>query len=660
MRASNTEPATEGSGQTIRPKPLLSALVPLIAGITAISPLARAAESVTSVEYLQSRDKPQIRDGHRLVPLSLAPGWGNTVPFELRKELADNWGWGLYFGRVNEKNVEAVLNDPSSSYSRIVQLAKSDPDRYPLDVMLNTQNYFRSEKHVVSREKTPGAYLRDSSDVFLGKNASPETPDSVWDKVIADLTSPLKRLADEEVKFNVIQHWAEWFIPVWGWGGDKLKQDPRVVAAMLAIDTTELHDHPHYGKWNLYLHKRRAYYEGRLADTVKAIAPNRNSYNWYGLCGGTHYGRYGGYDNWDSFQFGVGGAETINDYPGASLYRPDNGNILNSGGTDNNVNDLLSRALAAKGVEIAHGCPLNQSWVWIREDKFGVLDQYIGYVKCLYTLGMVGCINFLMPDGAREGTNYSYAGNEPFYPDRPPTWLRQIEAFSRVHALFSYLGDFIHDGELIEGPHRHIYWAQHRYWGDHEPNPGYVLDNPYEVMRDAGGAFGDPRRGKVRVVARRKPDGELLVCAWAADDTTREVEVTLPDRTSKMLTATPQATLYRGFSDDLVEIDNESVSVADDGARGQGLFSLSMVETTRFSVSRKCAILKVSGRLGAGTPIRVSVYSIRGSCLQTATRKDTHSSEPIRIDLPGLPGGRYVIRLQAQGVYGSVPFVLPR
>ncbi len=659
MQASDAESRNAGSRQDIRPKALQWTLVPLIAVIAAVCALARAAETVTSTEYLQSLDKPHLRKGHRLVPLSLAPGWGNTVPFDLRRELADNWGWGLYFGRLTEKNVDAALNDPSSSYSKALQLAKSDPDRYPLDVMLNTQNYFRSEKHVVSREKTPEAYLRDSTGAFLGKTGSPETPDSVWDKVVADLTSPLKRLGGEKVNFNVIQHWAEWFIPVWGWGGDKLKQDPRVTAAMQAIDTTELHDHPHYGKWNLYLHKRRASYEGRLADTVKAIAPNRNSYNWYGLCGGTHYGRYGGYDNWDSFQFGVGGAENINDYPGASLYRPDNGGILNSGGTDNNVNDLLSRALAAKGVEIAHGKPLNQSWVWVSEEKFSVFDRYIGYVKCLYTLGMVGCINFLMPDGARDGTNYSYTDNEPFDPANPPTWLRQIEAFSRVHALFTHLDDFIHEGELVEGPHRHIYWAQHKYWGDHRPNPGYVLDNPYEVMRDAGGGFGDPRPGKVRILARRKPDGELLVCAWAADDTTREVEVTLPDGETVLLTATPQATLYRGFGEELAEINNESVSRADNDALGPEPFSSNMQKPPRITVGRTNAIVRVSARLSDGAPLQVSVYSIRGECLRTVTCNDPRPSAPVRLDLAGLPGGRFVIRVLGRGIRWRVPFVVP-
>jgi hypothetical protein len=86
----------------------------------------------------------------------------------------------------------------------------------------------------------------------------------------------LKRLAAEGVRFNVIQHWSEWFIPVWGWGEKNLVRDPRVVAAKKAMNLDDLgidRDIPVYSDWNKHLHARRAYYEGRLTKAVQDGRP---------------------------------------------------------------------------------------------------------------------------------------------------------------------------------------------------------------------------------------------------------------------------------------------------------------------------------------------------------------------------------------------------
>jgi hypothetical protein len=315
-------------------------------------------------------------------------------------------------------------------------------------------------------------------------------------------------------------------------------------------------EHPHYNKWNKYLHTRRAYYEAKLTAAVREAAPRRHSYNYYTWGGYPPYGRWGGYDDWAGFMLGVGRGNDIADYPGSSLYRPDNGRILNAAGTDNAVNDLLSAAIAAKGVELRHGMPLNQSWGWVREDMFGIFDQYIGFLKCLYVLGQVGHIQFLFPEGAAAKRNYDF--DRPVDPEGPPTWLRQVEQLARVYAVFTHLDTFIFDGELVEGPHRHIFWQVQNM---QQPLPGYVLDNPHELFRDSGGSFKNPRPGRVRVVARRKPDGELLICAWAADGVAREVPATLPGGAELTLQATPRGALYRGPGDGLVRIHSEEPGI---------------------------------------------------------------------------------------------------
>ena len=160
--------------------------------------VAGEVREVTPAEYLRSRPQPVFAEDHKLLPLSIAPGWANTVPFELRKELAENWGYGLFFGKVTASNVDAALNDPDSIYYQVLELAKSDPDRYPLDVILGTQNYFRGKNIQPGTEDLDGdgiidgPFLRDADGELVdGKlTASPEIPDEQWDTVVEDLVRP--------------------------------------------------------------------------------------------------------------------------------------------------------------------------------------------------------------------------------------------------------------------------------------------------------------------------------------------------------------------------------------------------------------------------------------------------------------------------------------
>jgi hypothetical protein len=138
---------------------------------------------------------PRPRRRHTLLPLSLAPGWDGSIPFAVRKELADHWRYGLFFGRLTNGNDDQALNDPDSVYYQVLELARFNPKRYPLDVFLNTQNHFKRRIAVGTEDKNrdgimDDAFLRDKNGKLVNdkRTASPETPDDLWDRVIEYLT----------------------------------------------------------------------------------------------------------------------------------------------------------------------------------------------------------------------------------------------------------------------------------------------------------------------------------------------------------------------------------------------------------------------------------------------------------------------------------------
>jgi hypothetical protein len=171
-----------------------------------------------------------------------------------------------------------------------------------------------------------------------------------------------------------------------------------------------------------------------------------------------------------------------------------------------------------------------------------------------------------------------------------------------------------------------------------------VLDNPYEIMRNAGGGFGNPGEGKVRVVARRKPDGKLLVCAWAADDTTRVVPVKLPGGKEVSLEATPRGSLYWGDDGDLERIDEgriaSLVSLRHQAAGANGAWQSSLdIERCRSSI-------RVSLSLRAESRVTLGVYTLQGRCLWTDSRRMRPGRGSLRVPTKELPHGTHVIRVR--------------
>jgi len=129
---------------------------------------------------------------------------------------------------------------------------------------------------------------------------------------------------------------------------------------------------------------------------------------------------------------------------------------------------------------------------------FGDLRLYEGFIKCLYTAGMIGGVAgyFSFPKGGFDAA---------FSPDKPPQYLVQMAILGRVHALFSHQEVFLRRGELLPGPNRHA----------------KVTDQPaFEFPT------GNPNR---RVLARKMPDQpRWLITVWASDGVEGPATVEIP------------------------------------------------------------------------------------------------------------------------------------
>jgi hypothetical protein len=198
--------------------------------------------------------------------------------------------------------------------------------------------------------------------------------------------------------------------------------------------------------------------------------------------------------------------------------------------------DMLTQALAAKAYELRFGMKNSYDYlcagyrqdakvpaapVWDRTrpidnnaKAFGDLRLYEGFLKCLYTAGMIG--------GVAGYFSYPKDGfDAAFSPDRPPQYLMQIVILARVHALFSHQQAFLRQGDLLPGPNKHA----------------KVTDQPaYEFPT------GKPNR---RVLARKMPkEPKWLITAWAADGVEGPAAVDIPELGSVTLQARSVGSVY--------------------------------------------------------------------------------------------------------------------
>ncbi len=478
-------------------------LVLRCAALAAILFLAPPAIAKTAIEHLREAPKPEFRAGHTLFPLTR---WGWSMPFDVRVELAERWGYALELGQADERLLKQ-LDDPQSVASRLAALTAADPKKYPLSVL----TYRACLDKNFTAALPPETWCRDADGNVIGapkKRAwSPEAPDAVFQKAGAAAAEPIKALR-QKAPVAMVLNGGEYALGVYGFSKDAWSGDPAVTRARGSTG------------WMEYISARKARQETIIADACRAACPDRQLYIYYfNVC--PHRDRY---DTWWHWAWDYPALKGTSDLPSSSIYYLE----FNTGWTGDN--DLLTLTLNAVAWQISAGQPLSYNWVcggWTRDalgDKaFSGLDRYTGFLKCYYAAGMLGaCAGyFAYPKGGFDGDQG----------EAPPHWLGQITALAHVHALFSREEEFLRKGDLLAGPNRNK-WSK--------DFPAYEFPT------------GD---AAVRVLARRhRARPEWLIVAWAAGSPgrpgptggpDRDVSVTIPDLGPVRLQARPCGSVYR-------------------------------------------------------------------------------------------------------------------
>lgn len=434
---------------------------------------------IMPLNWLRAQRTPESAPGNTLPPLSR---WGWAMSYEVAKELADRWGYGVEFaGYVSEAVADKALADPDSRNGKCLALVVGDPQKYKLAVLVD-----RAFPNEMSNE----AFARDAQGNFIpyrfgAKCLSPEAPQDFVDEAGRLHAIGLAKLR-QRCPISIILNGGEFGLNVLGFNQKVFEQDPRIVAAK--GDQT----------WYEYLSRNKGREQKTIADACRTACPRHDIYIHYPSGGDTHRNapedkfiqKWG----WD-FKYMRQGTDVASN----SLY-------YKSGWIG--TNDMLTRVLAATGYEIKYG--MKNSYDWVCGGYFQAADAtsppvwdasqpvdplamgnadlrlYEGFLKCLYTKGMIGAVVYY---------GYSNAAlDSAFSPDKAPHWLVQIVVLSRMHALFSHHEAFLRQGDLRPGPDMH---AQ-------------VSDQPaYEFPT------GSPN---LRVLARKmRSEAKWLITAWASD-----------------------------------------------------------------------------------------------------------------------------------------------
>jgi len=451
------------------------------------------AHARPAIDFLREATPPRFRTGHTLPPLSR---WGWTMPYDVRVELAERWGYALEFGGYANPKLVAQLDDPKSVSSKLCALTVSDPKRYPLCVLLHRPCMDKAFRESLP----PETWCRDADGNFLGKRKvwSPEAPAEVFKRAGAEGVEPLKAIL-KEAPVAMILNGGECGLNVFGWGKKAWTADPVVLKAKGEQS------------WLDYISERKRQQELPIITAVREVAPDRTLYIFYHTCA-AHRKRYGG---WWVWTWDYKATREFSDLPSSSVYYAH----FNTGWTGGN--DMLTQALNSVAQQHQFGDALSYNWLcagWTRKKMgaraFGDLRRYMGYLKCYYTAGMIG--------GVAGYFSFPKGGFGADLGDEPPHWLRQKTVLSHAHALFSHLEDFLHNGDLLPGPKRHR-WSKDL--------PAYEFPTGDATVR--------------ALVRKHREHTEWLITVWAAAGEDRDVSVTVPELGEVSVRARGCGSVYR-------------------------------------------------------------------------------------------------------------------
>lgn len=511
--------------------------------------------NVTPAQYLAGQPKPNFAPGNNLPLLST---WAWPYSYALRVEMATNWGYALAFNTYNSLDAGGLQNDltnASSVAAQCVALCSNYPGKFALQVNVDRD----IPKNMVSTgfwvTNTNGWFVDDNTNAWQSiTNAaynpivSPEGPDSDWTNLTAYWSAPIVTL-QSIAPIAIVLNGGEYGLGCTGFNQKAWQYDPRVIAALATNGFS----------WNRYISNRKAHELGFLTTAVHNAVPDRQLYVFYNT--GNEQNRFSqpGYGNWEDIWGNWGWASgvintntnspsiqvmnTNTDLPSFQNYYMNGNSWTNiTGARWNQISDLLTLQLDAVGFNQTLGYSNSYDWVcggWSNTSTNALSDipHYMGFLKCLYTTGMVGGVAgyFSYPTNTVSGSIFGGPGFDAAFPSNsPPHWLQQIVALSHVHALFSNLESYLYNGVLLSGPQSHV----------------MSLDQPaYEFTNTTADAT-------ARVLARKMNGTNLwLITAWAAGGPDRTVTVTIPTLGSVSVFARAVGSVYQATTTNLALID---------------------------------------------------------------------------------------------------------
>ena len=446
-------------------------------------------QALTAAEFLNSTPAPRFRPGNSLP--HLPPGLAQAawpLDYDTSVALCENWGYCLLF-----QDSIANLSNPTSDGSRMCALSAADPQQYPLtvDVPLPMQ----SDSFLQTLPDAAWTHNPDGS-LVTPLLFSPAAPDSVYQAVAVEVVAYLAAIQQTGATITVALNTGEEGLTVAGNAGGHWFLDPAVIAAVGTATPTDMQK-------DTFISAAKAHQETIVANAVKAQVPNLLLYEFYTTAGEPERGIDGlappgtPDEEW-IWYWEYANMREVSTLPSDQMYYA----AVNSGwpAQDNlyTNGDALMEYLNSVAQQISFGDPLSYNWVsagWLP----GLVSDdahYIGMLKCMYTAGMVGGIAGYFsypPDG--------FTGDQG---STPPNWLVQMEDLGQVHAVFSFLDDFLYYGDLLPGPNNHV-------WSTDLP--------AYEFPTGDANA---------RVLVRQLTgQSEWLICAWAATGPDRQVTVTI-------------------------------------------------------------------------------------------------------------------------------------
>jgi hypothetical protein len=523
-----------------------------VGAICLIALSAIGQTNVTPAQWLALQPKPYFKQGHRLALLSKF-SW--PTPFDLRKEMADNWGYALDMqdGDLVNGGLASFLANTNSTPWKVINLATNNPGKYRLQVDVD---------RIWPTNLSRGFWVTNASGQFVDrytntwdsvtnttytKVVSPEAPDADLIIQAEALAEPFEQLVAMGVDIGIIMNGGERDLGVIGFDRNAWKQDPRVQLTGVFTNTWDYFTNATGLSWPRYISDQKGRHLLHHSDALRAAVPDRQLYVWYN--NGNEQVRFNqpGYDwengwaNWSWHSDELDPAMDILSYESYFVGSggPSYTNIV--GAAWNQVTDLLTRQLAGVGSNLRIGHTTNYAFVcggWSNSNsnRLSEMPRYTGLLKCLYTSGTIGATAgyFEFPTNTVP-TIFGHSGFTGSFPtNNPPHWLQQIKALSDVHGMFSHLDHFIYEGALLPGPTNHFVCRD---------------ISAYEFPN----AEFDPH---VRTLVRKlNATNEWLVTAWCAAGSARSVNVTVPTLGTIQVAARPEGSVYRATPNSLQQLD---------------------------------------------------------------------------------------------------------